>query len=97
MPEPKSLRVGDKVRFVSLSEEWSHPGYSISLQDVAFMRKLIKRPWPSRVCQIDEYGSPWISVKIKVKGVYEQHSWAIFERTGWRHVASRKEESNACE
>ena len=29
MPDPKSLRVGDRVRFVSLPEEWDDPGYVV--------------------------------------------------------------------
>ena len=55
MPDPKRLKVGDLVRFVSLPDEWSQKDFSVSHDDVAFMKKMIKRSWPSRVFMIDEY------------------------------------------
>jgi hypothetical protein len=90
MPDPKRLKVGDLVRFVRLPDEWSQKGFTVSHDDVAFMKKMIKRSWPSRVFMIDEYGRPWISARIHGRGKYQYHSWMIAESTGWRQVKVRR-------
>jgi hypothetical protein len=56
MPDPKSLKVGDRVRFVSIPTEWSQPGFTVQRCVRSFMKKMIRRAWPSRVSEIDEYG-----------------------------------------
>jgi len=89
MPDPKSLRVGDRVRFVGLPEEWSKPDEFVDDDDVEFMKRMIARTWPARIAEIDERGSPWIWVRLKVGGTWEHHSWAIVECTGWRLVRRR--------
>lgn len=86
MPDPKCLRVGDLVRFVKLPDEWAQPGHSVSRSSVLFMKRLIRRSWPSRVHKIDEYGQPWIQARMHEKGRYHYHSWAIVEASGWRLV-----------
>jgi hypothetical protein len=90
MPNPKCLKVGDFVRFVSLPDEWSQKGFSVPHDDIAFMKKMVKRSWPSRVFMIDEYGDPWISARIRERGKYYYHTWKIAESTGWRQVKMRK-------
>jgi hypothetical protein len=90
MPDPKSLKVGDLVRFVSIPTEWSTPGYTIHRDSVLFMKKMIKRGRSSRVREIDEYGQPWIHARIRERGSIHYHSWAIFESTGWRRVNRRR-------
>jgi hypothetical protein len=45
MPDPKSLKVGDRVRFVSIPTEWSAPGYVVPREDMTFMKRMIKRRW----------------------------------------------------
>jgi hypothetical protein len=90
MPDPKSLKVGDRVRFVAIPAEWSQPGFAVHAFDRSFMKQMIRRTWPSRVYEIDEYGQPWISARIREKdGKLHFHSWAIFESTGWRLVNRR--------
>src|ERR1700722_13513525 len=90
MPDPKSLKVGDRVRFVSLPTEWSEAGYTLPPCDLSFMKKMIRRTWPSRIENIDEYGQPWISARIREKdGKLHFHWWAIFESTGRRLVNRR--------
>ncbi len=89
MPNPKTLKVGDLVRFVSLPDEWSRPGHTVMPEDRAFMKKMIKRTWPSRVRWIDEDGLPWIQAKIRERGRLNDHTWAITESTGWRLVRRR--------
>ena len=90
MPDPKTLKVGDLVRFVSLPEAWSRAGYTIQRESIAFMKKMIKRRSPSRVYEIDEYGQPWIAARFRERGRYVSHMWAIMEETGWRRVEQRK-------
>ncbi len=92
MPNPKCLKVGDLVRFVCLPDEWSQQDFLVSQDDVAFIKKMIKRSWPSRVFTVDEYGEPWISARIRERGKYHYHSWKIAESTGWRQVQRKKVE-----
>jgi len=90
MPNPRDLRVGDFVRFTALPDEWSHPGYTLHRDSMSFMRILIRRRFPSRVYEIDEYGTPWIAARIRRRGRVEHHTWGIMETTGWRRVSSRR-------
>jgi hypothetical protein len=89
MPDPKTLKIGDRIRFVALPEEWNTPGFYVPGETVAFMEVMISRGWPSRVHRIDEYGIPWIRARIRVEGGIEHHDWAICENTGWRLVRKR--------
>lgn len=90
MPDPKSLKIGNRVCFTSLPDEWSRKGYTIQPESIRFMKVLIKRKRSARVAQIDEHGCPWIHARIRVRGILHHHSWAIVESTGWRLVKSRK-------
>ena len=90
MPDPRDLKVGDRVRFVALPEEWSQPNCFVHDDDRAFMEAMINRRFSSRVYKIDEYGIPLISARLKVGDRYEWHTWGIFETTGWRKVQKRK-------
>jgi hypothetical protein len=89
MPDPKTLKVGDLVRFVAIPAEWSRPGYTVQACDRSFMKRMIQRTWPSRVYQIDEFGQPWVSARIRERGKLCHHFWAILESTGWRRVNPR--------
>lgn len=89
MPDPKSLKVVDLIRFVALPKEWSHPGYTIQRDSIAFMKVMIKRTWPSRVFEIDDYGCPWVYARIYQRGKMYHHYWAITEATGWRRIKPR--------
>ncbi|SFH58270.1 hypothetical protein SAMN05421753_101286 [Planctomicrobium piriforme] len=89
MPNPKDLRVGDLVRFISTPEEWSQPGYCIHAMSRRFMKKMILRTWPARVYEIDEWGYPWIRAIFYERGKRHYHSWAVTESTGWRKVLRR--------
>ncbi len=86
MPDPKQLRIGDRVRFISLPEEWSQPNFTTPPCSVAFMKRMIRRRFPSRIYRIDETGYPWIAARIRRRGRIEHHHWGIFESTGWRVV-----------
>jgi hypothetical protein len=69
--------------------EWSQPGYTVQACDRSFMKRVIQRTWPSRVYQIDEFGQPWVSARIRERGKLCDHFWAILESTGWRRVNRR--------
>ena len=86
MPDPLSLRIGDLVRFVSILDEWSHPGIRIPRESMLFMNEMIQRTWPSRISRIDESGYPWIEARIRQRGRIHYHAWLITESTGWRRV-----------
>ena len=58
MPDPKTLEVGDRVRFVALPDEWQTPGITLPGEDVAFMKAMVARTWPSRVYWIDGKRDP---------------------------------------
>ena len=89
MPDPKKLKVGDKIKFVALPEEWNVPGITLHAEDLAFMKKMIKRKWQSRVYRISEDGYPWSRARMKKRGRFEYHEWGIYEKTGWRLVRKR--------
>ena len=89
MPNPKTLKVGDLVRFISLPKEWSQPGYRLMPESLAFMKRMVRRKWPSRIYEIDEHG-PWIQARIRERGKARLHLWLIMESTGWRRVERRR-------
>ncbi len=89
MPDQKKLKIGDRVKFVVLPDEWDAPGCSINDEDVTFMQAMIARKGASRVFRIDEEGFPWIKARIKNLCGIEHHDWGIFEQTGWRLVRKR--------
>ncbi len=60
MPDPKKLKVGDRIRFIRFPEEWSRPGIGVHRDSVAFMNAMIRRHFPSRVYKVDEEGYPWL-------------------------------------
>ena len=60
MPDPKTLEVGDRVRFIVLPDEWSLPGYFVHPESRAFMRKMIDRrhaPVSVRSTKMELHGS----------------------------------------
>jgi hypothetical protein len=89
MPDPKALRIGDLVRFVSFADEWSKPGCFVPASCRAFQKALIRRRRPSRISWIDEWDTPWIEVRLRVRGRIHIHTWGILESTGWRLVKRR--------
>lgn len=89
MPNPKTLKVDDLVQFVGLPESWSLPGIGVHADSRRFMKKLIRRSWPSRIYKVDSDGYPWIRAVIHERGRRHYHSWMITESTGWRLVKRR--------
>ena len=90
MPDPKTLKVGDLIRFVTIPDEWSRTGYHVLPDSVAFMKSMLKRKWPSRVTTIDDDGIPRIHARLRAQGKLHYHYWRIMESTGWRSVKRRR-------
>lgn len=90
MPDPRLLRVNDRVRFVGLPEEWAEPGHRVHDESLELMNALIARGRPARVGRIGDDGFPWIDVRIRRRdGTVAHHSWGIYETTGWVRVRRR--------
>jgi len=89
MPDPRTLKVGDKIRFISIPAEWASPTWKVPKESRRFMQHMLTRRFPSRVYEIDEHGFPWIAARLQIKGKIEHHTWAIKESTGWRKVHKR--------
>ncbi len=90
MPDPKSLKVGDRVRFVEFPEDWSRPGFVLHASSRRFMRVMIRRRRPVRVSNIDETGYPWVKARIRERNGIHYHSWMISETTSWKLVRPRR-------
>ena len=84
MNDPRSLKVGDKVRFVALPDEWDDPWYTVLPESIEFMKKMVQRKYPSRVAEISPWGYPTVNARMGE----EWHTWTIFEKTGWRKVGT---------
>ncbi len=82
MPDPKTLKVGDLIRFVKLPDEWTNPNCFVHAETQAFMKRMIKRSWPSRVARIEKNGYPWIDARMRQRGRLHYHSWGIYESSG---------------
>ncbi len=83
------MKVGDRVRFVALPEEWNATEFHVHKDSVVFMRAMIARTWPSRVFRVDDDAHPWIAARMRKRGQIEYHTWLIQEETGWRLVLKR--------
>jgi len=91
MPDPKQLAVGDRVVFSSIPAEWQSANYQVLPECRELMEILVARRGSSRVAWIDEYGQPWIEVRVREKdGSLALHTWSIMETTGWRPVRKRR-------
>ena len=65
MPNPQQLKVGDRVRFVSMPDEWRNSENIVPRESVAIMEVMIARSWPSRVYEVDEHATPWVAARIR--------------------------------
>ena len=84
MPDPKLLKVDDKIRYISRPLEWNNLKFRICEEDKIFLVAVIARGYWQRVYEIDEYGNPWIEIRLNVNGNIQVHTWAIFEESGWK-------------
>lgn len=89
MPDPRSLQIGDRIRFLALPDEWRQPGCTVHRESRAFMKLLISRRRIVTISSRDDYGQPWFQVRLRADGRMHEHSWAVMETTGWRKVRCR--------
>ena len=89
----QKLRVGDRIRFVSMPTEFSQPGYFVHKDTLRVYRRLIARRRSVRVAFLGDWGDwkvPWIRCRFRRKdGRIEYHALAI-NHDGWVRVRSRE-------
>jgi hypothetical protein len=90
MMEPwQDLRVGDRIRLVAMPSEFAQIGYYLHPSTRQIYERLIARRRPLRICQIDEFGLPWIDCRFRERnGRWGYHSLA-FNHDGWVRVRGR--------
>ena len=88
----RKLRVGDRIRFVSMPTDISQPGYVVHRDTLRVFQRLIERRRPVRVAFLDQWGdgkAPWIRCRFRRKdGRIEYHSLMI-DHDGWVRVRAR--------
>ena len=89
MPDPNTLRVGDRIVFTGLPEEWADPRCFVPPESLTFMRRLIRRGRAARVYKVDPESGAWIRAILRLRGVRRYHAWLVSESTGWRLVSRR--------
>ena len=86
----QELRVGDRIRLVAEPPEWQRLGYHLPPCTRRLWLLLIARRRSLRVCEVDEWGSPWVRCRVrKPGGGWEDHYLAIVEG-GWVRVKPRR-------
>lgn len=92
--ERKTLKVGDKVRIISIpgfKDGKKIEDYVIYPETVRAYKKLIARKRPVVISEIDEDGTPWYEFRLKERGKWTHHFMAIFEEDdNWVKVKPRK-------
>ena len=83
MPDPKLLKIGDKIKFISVPLEWNYPDYRVFPESKEFMDDLINQGEIVVINRIDEYNNPWFEVVIVRGNSKGENSWAVFESSGW--------------
>lgn len=82
----KTLRVGDRVRFMRLPTFQGVPGAGLHAETLDLYERLIARGRPSRVFRIDEYGLPWIRCRFRRKNGGWEHHWLAINDDSWVRV-----------
>lgn len=91
MPDPRRLRVGDRLVYVALPAHWARPDVGVPASSRRFLRAIVARGRSVRVHRKDDDGYPWFRARLRrPDGGVEHHEWGVFETTGWRRVAPRK-------
>ena len=83
------LRVGDRIRIVRMPSGVDAPGYVFPRCTRRLYRKLIARGRSVRICEIDDWGLPWIDCRFRRKnGKWEFHYLAVNDDS-WVRVKRR--------
>ena len=88
---PKELKIGDRIRILSVPHGTDAEYYWISKDTVRVFKKIIARKRSVRISEIDEDGTPWYTCKFKRKnGTWEWHYMAVLEGDGDNWVKVKK-------
>lgn len=85
----KTLRVGDRIRFLDMPSEFSKPGYHVAQETKTVYQKIIESRRTVRVFQIDEHGAPWVSRGFRERDGMHRHTLRI-DHDGWVPVKTKK-------
>lgn len=85
----RQLRIGDQIRIVRMPSDFSKPGYYVHRETRRLYKRLIERRRPVRVCEIDEWGTPWISCRFRMKNGRWEHHFLAVDDDSWERVKHR--------
>ena len=98
MPNPKKLAVGDSIRILSvpkadiLKREAEKRPEKVGdlLPTATVLEKIIEICPVVIIDHIDEYETPWFSVRLHIKKELQHHTIAVMDDTSWELVSSGK-------
>jgi hypothetical protein len=88
----RKLRVGDRIRFVSIPAEFLRPGYRVHRDTLRVYQRLIDRRRPVRVASLEAWGkwpAPWIRCQFRRKDGSIEYHWLMINHDGWVRVKRR--------
>jgi hypothetical protein len=59
----RTLRIGDRIRFLHMPKEWDHPGWFVPAETRRLFQRLVREKRPRRIAGIDDWGVPWIDLR----------------------------------
>jgi hypothetical protein len=84
MPNPKTLKLGDKIRIVSVPKkdlDALASGSAYLEETVQVLKWMIGKEFT--IWQVDEFGNPWIEVIGYPDPDGAEHTMAIFDSDSW--------------
>ncbi|MBU0618244.1 MAG: hypothetical protein KKI02_11040 [Planctomycetes bacterium] len=94
MPDPTTLKVGDRIRILAVPEgdlRQHERGIREGAEDAGCtadtIERIIRQDPIVTISRIDEYGSPWFYYELRCEdGTVEQHTLAIVDEKSWERV-----------
>lgn len=85
----RTLRVGERIRFVRVPAEFDRPGYVVARDTRRLFEHLVRRGRSHRIAWIDAWGLPYIDLRFRrVRGRRINESLGIHEAC-WVRVRPR--------
>ena len=96
MPNPSTLKQGDRIRILAIPAADSaqaaaamRRGDPLAQWTMRILQRLADRKDIVRIDTIDEYGQPWFSYHFRNKrGAWEYHTVAVMESASWEPLPS---------
>ncbi len=93
MPDRTKLRVGDRIRLLSVPtadlaqrERELRDGLADAGSTADTIERIVTQQPVVTISHIDEYGSPWFDVElVRRDGDIARHSIAVMDDDSWRH------------